>query len=97
MQRIEWVVVALRTITPKHRDLRQITIHMPRGLTHTRLDAGGGQWSDIDRLLVQFWESRLIRPKVVCPMVQDVRDLVGWLLPEITKRGLIDLVEHVLM
>jgi hypothetical protein len=26
---VEWITTALRTITPKHRDLRQISIHDP--------------------------------------------------------------------
>ena len=73
-QRIEWVIVALQTITSKHQDLRQIIIHIPYGLTLTGISANVGQpiakvryeqWLGLDRLLVQFWESRSIRSKLV--------------------------------
>ena len=104
-QSVGWVAATLETI-PKHRDLREISIYLPYYVTTT----GGGadvmrviggenweQWLDLDRLLVQFWESSLIRPKVVrltqMEGTWDARDSVGYrcLLPEITKRGIIDL------
>jgi hypothetical protein len=99
---IEWVVTALRTITPEHRDLRRISIHMPYRLTTTY--GGGnatqsigdpvyGQWLGLDRLLVQLWESRSVRPRIIHMATQDLRDCAGFLLPEVTKRGIIDLVE----
>ena len=57
-----------------------------------------GQWLDLDRLLVQFWESRSIRPRVIWAMAERerevMRDSIGQLLPEITERGIIDLVER---
>ena len=55
------------------------------------------EWLDLDRLLVQFWESSSIRPKVVVmvqiPGAWNARYSVGYerLLPEITERGIIDL------
>ena len=53
---------------------------------------------DVDRLLVQFWDSRSIRSKFMyLPMAGnekvEIRDRAGRLLPELTKRGIIDLVE----
>jgi hypothetical protein len=30
--RVQWVAAALKTITPEHRDVRQITIHIPEYL-----------------------------------------------------------------
>ena len=56
------------------------------------------QWSDLDRLLVQIWESRSIRPKVILAAniwegKEDAGTCVGYLLPEVTKRGIIDLVQ----
>ena len=104
---VEWVSKALRTITPIHQDFRRISISMHRDLNLTQPDVDVretigeriyGQWSDLDRLLVQFWESRLIRPEVIWAMVEKkrkvTRDSIGCLLPEITKRGIIDLVER---
>jgi hypothetical protein len=105
---IQWVITALQTTTPEHRDLQQIMIHIPYYLTVVKVfadvrraigEAGYGQWLDLDRLLVQLWESRSICPKAVVRATQakekkDTRDCVARLLPETTKRGIIDLVEH---
>jgi hypothetical protein len=58
-------------------------------------EADFGQWLDLDRLLVQLWESRSICPKVewVMRQVPYMRECVGCLMPEITERGIVDLVE----
>ena len=100
--------MALQTITSKHQDLRQISIHVPHDLTHPDLDMDVGriireeicgEWSGLDYLLVQFWESRSIRPRIVYPTLKEekrsvcLRDSIGCLLPEITGREIIDLVE----
>ena len=93
---IEWVTMTLQTITPEHRDLQQISICVPYYLTLFEVGANVrqtigelicGHWLGLDHLLVQFWESRLIRPRVGCT------DCIGSLLPEITRRGIMDLVE----
>jgi hypothetical protein len=89
---VEWVIAALRTAS-KHRDLQHISIYVPHELTF-----GGShptmhrQWVDLDHLLVQFWESRSIRPKVVFTK-QGMGDYVKRILKETTGRGIIDLVE----
>ena len=92
--------MALRTITPEHRDLRHISITVPY---HQDLYNASSvfeeeeykKWLDLDRLLVQLWESRSIRPEVICTRVkngeQGVRDSIGRLFPEITSRGIVDL------
>jgi hypothetical protein len=106
--RVQWVAAALKTISPEHRDLRQITIHIPYKSPITGADtdirqaigeADYVQWLNLDRLLVQLWESHSIRPKVAVPTEQaegteSMRDHVGHLLPEITNRGIIDLAEY---
>ena len=104
-QSVEWITTGLRTITHKHQDLQQISIHLPPLIIPTRFGANTrqtigeaiyGQWFDLDCLLVQFWESRSIRPRVICATRMreewEVRDFLGCLLPETTKRGIIDLV-----
>jgi hypothetical protein len=102
-RRVEWVITALQTITPEHRDLRQISIHLPYYLTlavvltnlrQTIGEAGFEKWLGLDHLLVQFWESRSIRPKIISMMNHGIGDHIGRLLPEITKRGVIDILEH---
>ena len=89
------MIAALRTIESK--DLRQITIHLntPPGLKNSTLDQQ--DWRDLDQLLVQFWTSHSIRPQLVySPNSEgrDTRDSVPNLLPELTERGLVDLVEY---
>lgn len=96
---VEWVNMALQTITPEHRDLQRISIRLSY-LTLFGANVDGGQeatsrqWSDLDHLLVQLWNSRSIRPRVVCTRpegeVGDVETRIGCLLPEMTKRGVVD-------
>ena len=97
--------MALQTVTSEHRDLQRISFHVPYQYTLDGLGANirqglgevwYGQWLDLDRLLVQFWESRSIRPKITynCESQEEKKeaiDCVSCLLPEITKRGIIDL------
>jgi len=102
-ENIEWITATLQTITPEHRELRQISIYMPYYLSRYRVGAnirqsvGGaafGRWLDLDRLLVQFWESHSIRPRVGCVRLgeegRSIEYCIGCLLPEITKRGVVD-------
>jgi hypothetical protein len=102
---VKWIATTLKTIS-KHRDLREISIHLDSYMAI--VGVGGNimqvigeeiweEWLDLDRLLVQFWESSSIRPKVVVLMqiagAWNTRYSVGYerFLPEITERGIIDL------
>jgi hypothetical protein len=97
---VDWIIRTLQTITSEHREHRQTSIHMP----HHRIsfpkawraygEANHEEYLSLDRLLVQFWESRSIRPEVIFPKGQDMRGFIERLLPEITKGGIIDLVEN---
>jgi len=102
---VGWVTKALQTITPEHRDL-QISICVPEYLAYVGVDAdvkkiigeaNFGQWLDLDHLLIQLWESRSIRSKVTRTLLKgrkrNMRDCIGCLLPEMMRRGMIDLVE----
>jgi hypothetical protein len=100
--RVECITATLKTITPKHRNLRQIMIDVSHHSTllGANPDVGGavgaanhGQWLDLDRILVRFWESSSVRPVVVCTTERGIGDCIGFLLPEITRRGIIDLIE----
>lgn len=59
----------------------------------------GMRWSDLDRLLIKLRESHAIRTTVVYPkpeIGEGAKDLMGraaYLLPELTKKGMVDLVE----
>ena len=51
---------------------------------------------DLDHMLVQFWTSYSIRPQVMYDQLEggeDMRDRVPDLLPELSRRGLVDFVE----
>lgn len=72
---VEWITMALQTITQQHRDLRQVSIHIYHksdlatagaNIKQTIGEQIYGQWSDLDHLLNQYWESRSVRLKVVC-------------------------------
>jgi len=97
------ITMALRTITPEHRDLRLVSISVDTALGFISPNIEHGipvrlheQWSDLDRLLVQFLESGLVCPKViVCSALKEemreMRDSLGWFLPRAAERGLIEL------
>ena len=98
---IKWVTVALETAT-KLRDLQGISIDVPSISAHVtpaNKETLRTPWSDLDSLLVQFWESHSIRMKISHqrPGSEDEgRGLVDWseyLLPESTERGVVDVVE----
>ena len=58
----------------------------------------GEEWPDLDRLLVRFWESCSVRTTLESfepsSSAKGMTDLAMCLLPELTKRGAIDLVEE---
>jgi len=101
---VEWITTALETIIPQHRELQKISISLPRIITSLNPDGmkrstAYREWMDLDRRLVQFWESRSTGPRVISMVwywrKEEVRGYVERLLPELTKRGVpaIDLVE----
>jgi len=96
--------MALQTITSDRRDLH-VSIYVPDYMAYINVDANAeqtigetnfGQWLDLDRILVQLWESRSIRIRVIRTSLRSekhgMRDCIGHLLPEMMRRGMIDLV-----
>ena len=84
--RVDWITMALRTITPEHRDLRQISVYLV--YRPTQAGPGGsirqilgeqifGQWMELDHLLAQLWESHSIRPRALCYAPQGVEEEVA--------------------
>ena len=55
------------------------------------------EWQDLDRLLVQFWTSHSIRPRIAYE-AESVGSALGALLPsllpELTSRGVVDFIEY---
>ena len=93
-QNVQWITMALRTVESK--DLQQIVLR-PRVTTfaNTVPELIHREWQDLDRMLLQFWFSHSIRPKVARGMEvlgASLRDCKLGLMPELSARGLIDLV-----
>ena len=91
---VQWITTTLQTV--KSTKLEQITIHSPIAFMSTIAESDYREWGDLDRLLLQFWTSRSIRLKFGCKNGKDGRDFSDTaprLLPELTSRGTIDLVE----
>jgi len=96
---VGWITMVLQTIIPKHQDLRHVSISM---LHHLLPDIRPGvwieqtvgeetfrQWSGLDRLLIQLWESCSIRPRVECWMLgegeESTRYPIVCLLPAVAR------------
>ena len=89
----QWVTATVKTA--KSENLQQITVSsFAVGLAQIE-GAVYREWEDLDRLLVQLWTSRSIRPRVRYKRGkgEDDKDLASKLLPELTKRGVVDMVE----
>ena len=83
--------------TAESINLEQITIHSPTAFRKPIVESAYREWRDLDRLLLQFWTSRSIRPKIGYKDGEegiDLRYLVPRMLPELTSRGIVDLVEY---
>jgi hypothetical protein len=101
---IEWITAALETITWNDHGLQQISIYVDyREISRIAPNVEGtiGErthrwWFDLDRLIVQFWESHSIRSELVCTAQRnegpDMRACFERLLPEVTKKGLLEAV-----
>ena len=104
---VEWVVTTLRNVTRDHGNIQLISLYLPDvpySTVISRTDPSDGMamvgeamyslWSELDRLLVQLWESHSIRPEVTCDAPPEgAWSWVDCLLPELMKRGAISLVE----
>jgi hypothetical protein len=90
---VQQVTMALQTVQSKH--LQRITIHPRAASVRLSAEPAPQEWQDLDILLVQFWTSHSIRPKIMYDPgkgVNDIRGLAPSLLPELARRGAIDLV-----
>ena len=89
--------MALRSIQSKNLQQITATIHPIGGFGSPIEDTVRQEWQDLDHLLVEFWTSRSIRPKFRYDAGRGengFRGLAPSLLPELTRRGLVDLVER---
>ena len=79
-------------------DVRSTNSIDPATLRHAIGETSYREWLGLDGLLALFWEARSIRPKVLYgfpPWVdgQSARRCMDSLFPEITTKGIADLVE----
>ena len=88
-QDVQWITMALQTANSKN--LQQITLWFyVRNFSQVFPEMIHREWGDLDRLLVQFWTSHSICPKVGYDTRiggEDVRDYTPTLLPELTREG----------
>jgi len=93
--KIQPTVMALQTVESK--TLQRIIIHPHTATIRDPIGEAAQGWQDLDRLLVQFWTSRSVRPQLLYGRDkggQDLKDRAPSLLPESTRRGLVGLVER---
>ena len=89
---VQWISMTLQTV--KSENLQSISI-LYDGCLETIEEEFHQEWQDLDRLLVQFWVTHSIRPRVAYKVRRGERDLgdgVPSLLPELTGREIVDLV-----
>ena len=90
-----WIITTLQTA--KSTNLRQITILPPFKIGAWAEERFHQDWKDLDLLLLQFWTSHSIRPEIEYVGKEagcELGELVPRLLPELTSRGIVDLVKY---
>ena len=93
--KVEWITGALCTVESRH--LQHISVELPPlvPIRDTIWEGARQEWLDLDCLLVKFWTSHSLRPKVMDRSrrrEKGIRDYVAGLFPGLTKRGILDLV-----
>jgi hypothetical protein len=92
-----WTTASLKTITSKHTQFKKVSmfICMEEYIGFIGRDILD-QWMDFDRVLVQLWELHAIHTRVDYSIEQEekeAREYIGILLPEMTKRGRIEMAD----
>ena len=102
--------MALRTVTPDHRHLQQISLYAPQHLPPHRAlheepahgtvgESDYRQWSELDHLFVQLWELHSIRLKVTYDAspgkeAEVTHSRLSSLLRGVRSRGVVDFVRQ---
>ena len=88
--------MALQTVGSKN--LRQITIHPYIASSNDPIEEETRQdWQDLDLLLVRLWTSHSIRPRFIYGpdwRGKEARNYAPSVLPELTRRGVVDLLRR---
>ena len=88
------ITMALQTV--RSRNLQQVAIHLYATSAKLITEEVRQEWQDLDHLLLQLWTTHSIRPKITYKGDKggdDLRVSAPSLLPMLTRRGLVDLVE----
>ena len=90
---IQWITTAIKTI--KSKNLQQIAIfsYTRSPLSAQIKEAVHQEWQELDHLLVQLWTSYSVRLKIMYRREEGedkARGLAQRLLPELTRRGIIE-------
>jgi len=96
--RARWISETLHTIGPKNLQRLSLELSHCSVIEDTTWETVHPEWLDLDSLLVPFWVSRSLRLKVINTPgkgEEGVRDRVAKFLPELTRRGIADLVQCV--
>jgi hypothetical protein len=91
---IQWITTALRSIESKN--LQHLIIDCHFFLENPVGETVYQEWQDLDHLLVQFWASHSIHPKIkyeVWGEGSNFRALAPSLIPELMRRRAVDLLE----
>ena len=90
-----WITTTVQTINL--RSLQQITIDSHHPIPAEIEELNYQEWQELDHLLAQLWTSHSVRPRVAFGRkeeVDDVRAITSRLLPELTRRGVVDVVRY---
>lgn len=94
---VEWVTNTLHTI--RSNCLQRMSLELPRHLNirDEAWEEVHQEWLDLDCSLAQFLASRSLRFRVIHKRGMGgngMIDRVARLLPELTRRGIVDIVEY---
>jgi len=90
---VEWVTKVLNTIGSKHLQHMSLELYCYLTIGDTIWERVRQEWLDLDCLLVRFWDSNSLRSRVTYRPVKGMSDHMAGLLPELTRRGIVELVQ----
>ena len=97
LEDVAWAGSILKTLTSEHKDLRRISIHITiRKYVDVQQVLGTevrNLWTDLDRTLIQLWESNATTTRVTCATGKEgmeARKVIEQLLPEMPGRVIVN-------
>jgi len=91
---VGWITKALDTIRSKR--LQQVSLEFDHyvAIGDAIWERGRQEWSDLDCFLVRFLDSNPLRLRVTYKPEEGMSDHMAGLLPELTRRGIVELVQR---